>query len=175
MPSTPLGHLAALVARCPRLRIPVPSAPLGHLTVLGKYVRFGDVVKLMFSNSTFVLHSRYPSGAEGTGMNQQSPCFSTAHRFFTAGTRAEPRAPGFPQHIKASWEVPERSRGYRVFLNTVRFLERYPSGAEGTGLNQRSRGYRLTTRPYLTQTYTIPRTISSNISIPVFVSSSGKL
>jgi len=60
---------AFILIWCPRLRIPVPSAPLGHLTVLGNYVRLGDVEKPMFSNSTFVLHSRYPSGAEGTGFS----------------------------------------------------------------------------------------------------------
>ena len=45
-------------------------------TVLGNYVRFGDVVKLMFSNSTFVLHSRYPSVAEGTGMKTHTYNFT---------------------------------------------------------------------------------------------------
>ena len=62
VPSAPLGHLVAPLGHL--------VAPLGHLGALGNYVRFGDVEKPMFSNSTFVLHSRYPSGAEGTNTKQ---------------------------------------------------------------------------------------------------------
>ena len=86
VPSAPHTGALGFAYRCPRLRIPVPSAPLGHLR-------------------RWVIMS--------VSVTSKNLCFPIVHLCFTAGTRAEPRVPGFPKHIEVSWQVPERSRGYR--------------------------------------------------------------